>query len=114
MSWALELRVRLRVGPFSIGAVKMSPRATNSARSPFGLSSKSSIQSATEIRDGRRETPSSGTSISIARGDPSRVSSTWSPPFSSNTIRRSPSSPGHRTSQVSKLVAWRVRRVETS
>ena len=37
LSWAFEeLWVRLRVGPFLIGAVKTSPRATKSARSPLG------------------------------------------------------------------------------
>ncbi len=38
LSCAFELWVRLRVGPFSTGAVKTSPRATNNARSPLGLS----------------------------------------------------------------------------
>ena len=39
-SWAFELFVRLRVGPFSIGTVNTSPRATKSARSPLGLREK--------------------------------------------------------------------------
>ena len=65
LSWALELSVRLRVGPFSMGAVKTSPRATNSARSPLGLSSKSSMLPAAEIRAGRMASPSSGTSMEI-------------------------------------------------
>ena len=36
LSWAFEECVRFRVGPFSIGAVKTSPRATKRTRSPFG------------------------------------------------------------------------------
>jgi hypothetical protein len=37
-SWKPEVCVRLRVGPFSIGALNTSPRAVNSARSPLGAS----------------------------------------------------------------------------
>ena len=48
LSCAFEELVRLRVGPCSIGAVKTSPRATNSARSPLGDSSKSSMFLAAE------------------------------------------------------------------
>ena len=73
LSWADELRVRLRVGPFSMGAVKTSPRATKSARSPFGLSSASSIRSAAETRAGRIAKPSSGTVMEIARDVPSPI-----------------------------------------
>ena len=65
LSCADELRVRLRVGPFSIGAVKTSPRATKSARSPPGLSAASSIRSAADTRDGRMARPSSGTVMAI-------------------------------------------------
>ncbi len=36
LSWAPEVRVRLRVGPFSTGTLKTSPRAVNTARSPLG------------------------------------------------------------------------------
>ncbi len=74
LSCAPELRVRLRVGPFSIGAVKTSPRATNSARSPLGLSSKSSMLPAAEIRAGRFERPSSGTVIEIGVEPPAAMS----------------------------------------
>ena len=70
LSWASELRVRLRVGPFSIGAVKTSPRATNRARSPLGLSSKSSICPAADTRAGRAATPSSGTTMGTGRDSP--------------------------------------------
>ena len=65
LSWAFEERVRLRVGPFSIGAVKTSPRATKRARSPLGERAKSSMSSATGMRDGRMATPSLGTSMAI-------------------------------------------------
>src|SRR5713226_4358011 len=50
LSCAPDECVRLRVGPFSIGAVKMSPRAENNARSPFGLKSYDSILFAAETR----------------------------------------------------------------
>src|SRR5262249_10818822 len=60
LSCALEELVRLRGAPFSIGAVKMSPRASNSARSPFGLSEKLEIRFEAFTRLGRRLRPSSG------------------------------------------------------
>ncbi len=60
LSCAPEECVRLRVGPFSIGAVKMSPRALKSARSPFGLKFTDSILFAAEIRLGRLAKPSLG------------------------------------------------------
>src|ERR1043166_4891618 len=44
LSCAPDELVRLRVGPFSIGTVKISPRAENSARSPFGLKLTDSIK----------------------------------------------------------------------
>ncbi len=74
LSWASELRVRLRVGPFSIGAVKTSPRATNRARSPLGLSSKSSTSPAADTREGRRASPSSGTLMAIGFEVPVEIS----------------------------------------
>ena len=73
LSCADELRVRLRVGPFSIGAVKTSPRATNNARSPPGLSSASSIRPDAATRDGRVARPSSGTVIAIGRDVPASI-----------------------------------------
>ena len=73
LSCAEELRVRLRTGPFSIGTVKTSPRATNSARSPFGLSSASSICPAAETRAGRIARPSSGTLTGTGRDIPSAM-----------------------------------------
>ena len=66
LSWTPEVAVRLRVGPFSMGRVKTSPRATKSARSPFGLSSKPSTFLSTLTREGRAATPSLGTKIGIA------------------------------------------------
>ena len=81
LSWASELRVRLRVGPFSIGAVNTSPRATNRARSPFGLSSKSSICPAADTRAGRAATPSSGTQMGIGRDSPLSMANRCSSPF---------------------------------
>src|ERR1041385_6336060 len=48
LSCAPEDSVRFRVGPFSIGVVKMSPRAANNARSPFGLNPTDSIKFAAE------------------------------------------------------------------
>src|SRR2546427_10142781 len=63
LSCAPDECVRLRVGPFSIGAVKISPRAENNARSPFGLRSYDSMLLAAEMRLGRRASPSSGTVI---------------------------------------------------
>src|SRR5919106_1688254 len=87
LSCAPDECVRLRVGPFSIGTVKMSPRADIKARSPFGLSSYDSMLLAAETRLGRRAKPSSGTVIEIGVGFPLRVSRTCSSPFISNTIR---------------------------
>src|SRR5215470_12742278 len=80
LSCALEECVRFRVGPFSIGAVKMSPRAEKSARSPFGLRSYDSMLLAAEMRLGRRARPSSGTVIEIAVDLPLLVSRTCSSP----------------------------------
>src|ERR1044071_3573611 len=65
LSCAAEEWVRFRVGPFSIGAVKMSPRAVKSARSPFGERSQSSIWPAAAMRLGRFQSPSSGTVMVI-------------------------------------------------
>src|SRR4029078_11940182 len=73
LSCAPEECVRLRVGPFSIGAEKMSPRAENKARSPFGLNSYDSMLLAAEIRLGRRAKPSSGTVIEIGAALPPLV-----------------------------------------
>src|SRR5262249_58002022 len=81
LSCAPEECVRLRVGPFSIGAVKMSPRAENRARSPLGLRSYDSMLLAAEMRLGRRARPSSGTVIEIGEVFPLFVSSIWSSPF---------------------------------
>ena len=81
LSCAPDECVRLRVGPFSIGAVKISPRAENSARSPFGLRSYDSMLFATEMRLGRRARPSSGTVIEIGVAFPLFASSTCNSPF---------------------------------
>ncbi len=82
-SCARDESVRLRVGPCSIGAVKMSPRAVNSARSPLGERSKSSMFFSAETRAGRMATPSFGTVIAIGVLAAVRVSSTCSSPPSS-------------------------------
>src|SRR5437870_13748979 len=81
LSCAPEKCVRLRVGPFSIGAVKMSPRAENNARSPFGLKSYDSMLLAADIRLGRRATPSSGTVIEMGADFTLFVSRTCNSPF---------------------------------
>src|ERR1700746_3754028 len=65
LSWAFEELVRLRVGPFSMGAVKTSPRATNRARSPLGLKLKDSMLLAAETREGRIASASVGTVMEI-------------------------------------------------
>src|SRR6266446_6181451 len=80
LSWAFEELVRLRVGPFSIGAVKTSPRATNRARSPLGLRLKFSICSAAETCAGLIATPSLGTSMEMWRDWLVEVSRTFSSP----------------------------------
>src|SRR5213596_1793541 len=80
LSCAPDECVRLRVGPFSIGAVKISPRAENKARSPLGLKSYDSMLLAAEMRLGRRARPSSGTIIEIGVTFPLFVSRTWSSP----------------------------------
>src|SRR4030095_12070141 len=81
LSCAFEECVRFRVGPFSIGAVKMSPRAANKARSPFGLSPHDSIKFAAETRLGRLQLPSSGTLIEIGVLFLLRASITTNSPF---------------------------------
>src|SRR5437870_998960 len=81
LSCAPDECVRLRVGPFSIGAVKMSPRAENNARSPFGLTSYDSMLFAAETRLGRRASPSSGTVIEIGAALPLLVSRICNSPF---------------------------------
>src|SRR6476659_8569108 len=83
LSWAPEECVRFRVGPFSIGALKMSPRAENKARSPFGLRLTDSILPAAEIRLGRLAKPSLGTLIEIALLFWVLVSRTCNSPLSS-------------------------------
>ncbi len=83
LSCAPEVAVRLRVGPFSIGRVKTSPRATKSARSPLGLSSKSSICFSALTRAGRMATPSFGTKIERPWSAFDFTSRTRSSPFSS-------------------------------
>src|ERR1041385_4324586 len=80
LSCAPDERVRFRVGPFSIGAVKMSPRAENNARSPFGLRSYDSMLLAAGMRLGRRARPSSGTLIEMGEALPLRVSRICSSP----------------------------------
>src|SRR5713226_7287124 len=81
LSCAPDECVRLRVGPFSIGAVKISPRAEKRARSPFGLRSYDSMLFAAEIRLGRRASPSSGTLIEIGVAFPLFASTTCKSPF---------------------------------
>ena len=83
LSCAPDESVKFRVGPFSIGAVKMSPRAANNARSPFGLSPTDSIRFPAATRLGLRELPSSGTLIEIGVLFFVFASSTWSSPFNS-------------------------------
>src|ERR1041384_6572224 len=100
LSCAPEEWVRLRVGPCSMGAVKMSPRAVKTARSPLGARSQSSIWPAADTRDGRFQSPSSGTLMAIGVLLPLLVSSTASSPFSSYTIRPWWSLLGQRTSHT--------------
>src|SRR5262245_21831865 len=83
LSCALEELVRLRGAPFSIGAVKMSPRAENSARSPFGLSEKLEIRFEAFTRLGRRLRPSPGTWIESGVTFFDFVSKICNAPFSS-------------------------------
>src|SRR3982750_3600738 len=61
LSWAPDVLVKFRVGPFSTGAEKISPRAENRTRSPFGLRLLLSTSPPAGTRLGRRFTPSSGT-----------------------------------------------------
>src|SRR5947207_14940316 len=83
LSCAPDEWVRFRVGPFSIGAVKMSPRAENKARSPLGLKSQDSMLLAAEIRLGRRARPSSGTLIEMGVAFPPFTSITCNSPWTS-------------------------------
>src|SRR4030095_945727 len=83
LSCAPEECVRFRVGPFSIGAVKISPRAANKALSPFGLRPHDSIKFDAETRLGRLQLPSSGTLIEIGVLFLLRASITTSSPFNS-------------------------------
>src|SRR5260370_21784310 len=80
LSCAPDEWVRFRVGPFSIGAVKISPRAEKSARSPFGLRSYDSILLAAEMHLFRPAQPSSGTVIEIGVAFPLFASSTCNSP----------------------------------
>ena len=73
----------MRVGPFLIGTVKTSPRATNRARSPFGESEKHSMFFSAEIRLGRDASPSFGTLMASAWSFRPATSKTRSSPFSS-------------------------------
>src|SRR5882672_9494141 len=57
LSCAPDECVKLRVGPFSMGAVKISPRAANRARSPLGLSPTASMKLETAMWLGRRDKP---------------------------------------------------------
>ena len=60
--------MRFRVAPSRSGAVKTSPRAAKTARSPFGLKLEVlDLLLRAETRDGRVATPSSGTKIDEAR-----------------------------------------------
>src|SRR5436305_1531239 len=82
-SCAPEVLVRLRTGPFSTGAEKMSPRAPNSTRSPLGLSATDSTRPDALTREGRRATASPGTVIEtgvVLRVFTSKISR---PPFNS-------------------------------
>src|SRR3954454_15955503 len=82
-SCAPEVLVRLRTGPFSTGAEKISPRAPNTTRSPLGLSDADSTRFDALTRAGRRARPSSGTVIEsgvLLRDLTSKISS---PPCSS-------------------------------
>src|SRR5438034_8576184 len=81
LSCAPDECVKFRVAPFSIGAVKMSPRAENNARSPLGLKSYDSMLFAAEIRLGRRARPSSGTVIDTGVALPLLVSRICNSPF---------------------------------
>ena len=80
LSCAPDECVKFRVAPFSIGAVKISPRAENNARSPLGLKSYDSILPTAETRLGRRAKPSSGTVIEIGIVFPLFASSTCNSP----------------------------------
>src|SRR6185503_5957956 len=86
LSCAPDDSVKFRVGPFSIGAVKMSPRAANNARSPFGLNPTFSIKFDADTRLGLLQLPSSGTLIEIGLLFFVRASITTSSPSDSYTI----------------------------
>src|SRR5678816_2274025 len=83
LSCAPDECVRFRVGPFSIGALKISPRADTRTRSPLGLRLADSIKLAAETRLGRRAMPSSGTLMEMAELLRLLTLETWSSPFSS-------------------------------
>src|SRR5215204_3033539 len=80
LSCAPDDSVKFRVGPFSMGVVKISPRAANSARSPFGLNATDSIKFEADTRLGLLQLPSAGTLIEIAVLFFERASITWSSP----------------------------------
>jgi hypothetical protein len=83
LSCAFDEFVKFRVAPFSIGAVNTSPRATNNARSPFGLNSNLSIALAAETCEGRIATASVGTVIEMCVVRFVAVSNKFNSPFSS-------------------------------
>ncbi len=83
LSWAPELLVRLRTGPFSTGTVNTSPRATKRARSPLGDRAKPSMLRSALMREGREAPPSVGTEMEIPRSLPSCTLNTRSSPFCS-------------------------------
>ena len=82
-SWAPELLVRLRTGPFSTGTVNTSPRATKRARSPLGDRAKPSMLRSTLMREGREAPPSVGTVMARPVSPPSFTLKMRSSPLSS-------------------------------
>src|SRR5215831_16516593 len=75
--------VRLRQSPLSAGTVKMSPRASNAARTPVGERLASRIMLATRLNCGRAQGKSPTTSIASCFDWPLLMSNRWMKPFCS-------------------------------
>ncbi len=69
-SAAPDVRVRLRMSPFSEGTVKISPRASNTARTPLGESAAMRIRSPTLSQCGRAQGKSPAAVIVSFLGSP--------------------------------------------
>src|SRR5215831_5812724 len=82
--------VRLRESPLSVGTVKMSPRAENTARTPVGDSAASRIIEATRLNCGLAHGKSADTSIDNCFDWPVFMSNTWMYPACSYAIASGP------------------------